>query len=136
MTRDPLLATQLTSSPEYLSARKALLDSILSKTKTITGIRGSANPEARENYLQMIKDYGKSKGREQYFNYLSSGFGRGPFVELLDGSVKLDLITGIGVNFFGHSHPEIMSAVLDTVTSDTMQGNLQPGPEAKDLIAT
>src|SRR5690606_35200804 len=50
-----------------------------------------------------------------------------------DGSRKLDLITGIGINFFGHSHPELMSELIDGTTSDVMQGNLQPGFEGEEI---
>ncbi len=31
----------------------------------------------------------------------------------MDGSVKYDMITGIGINFFGHSHSEYMGEVID-----------------------
>ena len=50
-------------------------------------------------------------------------------VELLDGSVKYDFITGIGVHYMGHSHPEILDASIDAALEDTvMQGNLQASP--------
>jgi acetylornithine aminotransferase len=52
--------------------------------------------------------------------------GNGPFVELGDGSVKLDFIVGIGVHGMGHSDPTMMSATIDAALEDTvMQGNLQ-----------
>jgi len=52
--------------------------------------------------------------------------GNGPFVELMDGSVKYDFINGIGVHHFGHSNPKIIEACLDAALEDTvMQGNLQ-----------
>jgi acetylornithine aminotransferase len=60
---------------------------------------------------------------------LSSGLGNGPLVELADGSVKFDFITGIGVHGMGHSHPQMLDASIDAALEDTiMQGNLQQHP--------
>ncbi|PIP91107.1 MAG: hypothetical protein COW01_01235 [Bdellovibrionales bacterium CG12_big_fil_rev_8_21_14_0_65_38_15] len=47
----------------------------------------------------------KTRGTELKNNPLFSGRGHGPYVELIDGSVKLDLIGGIGPYILGHSHP-------------------------------
>src|SRR5262249_41037666 len=58
------------------------------------------------------------------------GVGRGPYVELQDGSVKLDLINGIGIHLFGHSHPRVIRAALKGALSDVIQqGNLEPNSE-------
>ncbi len=127
---------RLLNSAAYKEAKKRFLEVILDQTEELAAIRGPASPEVKVQYDNFIKDFAKRKGRDQYFNYMSSGIGSGPYVELLDGSVKMDLITGIGINFFGHSHPEIMSEIADIVSSDTMQGNLQPGYEAEELIRT
>jgi 4-aminobutyrate aminotransferase-like enzyme len=104
--------------------------------KAAEGIRGSSSPEIHAQYLETLKGLEKMKGRELYFKYLSNGIGSGPFIELLDGSRKLDLITGIGINFFGHSHPALIDELIDGVTSDVMQGNLQPGFESEAIIRT
>ncbi len=70
-----------------------------------------------------------------FFPYLGSGIGNGPFVELADGSVKLDLITGIGVHGFGHSHPLLVEAGIDAAIGDTiMQGNLQQNSNSYELV--
>lgn len=47
----------------------------------------------------------RARGAELKNNPLFSGRGHGPYVELIDGSVKLDLIGGIGPYILGHSHP-------------------------------
>lgn len=124
---------QLKVSPDYIAAKAALLKSIAQKTQNLQAIRGPLTPELAQSYAETVRSLGLAKGREPYFPYLSSGIGSGPFVELQDGSVKLDFINGIGINFFGHSHPELMSELIDGVCTDTMQGNLQPGYES-DLI--
>jgi 4-aminobutyrate aminotransferase-like enzyme len=133
---NPTLRQQMVSSAAYQNAKKQFLDAVLEGASHTRGIRGASSPDVRDAYLKSIQDFGKRKGREQYFNYLSSGIGSGPFVELLDGSVKLDLITGIGVNFFGHGHPAFIDELLDGVTSDVMQGNLQPGFESDEILKT
>ncbi len=59
----------------------------------------------------------------------------GSFVELADGSVKLDFIVGIGVHGMGHSHPANVAATVDAAIEDTvMQGNLQQGLSTVTLI--
>jgi len=49
--------------------------------------------------------------------------------------VKYDMITGIGINFFGHSHPALMAEMINAVSSDVLQGNLEPGIESSELLA-
>ena len=72
-----------------------------------------------------LKDYEKNKGRESFFPYLSSGYGHGPFTQLIDGSVKYDLIGAMGPNLLGHSHPLYIKSHLEAATSDVMTcGNL------------
>jgi acetylornithine/N-succinyldiaminopimelate aminotransferase len=55
------------------------------------------------------------------------GAGNGALVELLDGSVKWDMICGIGVHFFGHADPDLIEAPpLKRRIDDTLKhGNLQ-----------
>jgi len=73
---------------------------------------------------------GKYRGRPLFYPYMGTGAGHGAYVELEDGSVKLDLINGIGVHIFGHSHPRIMAASVRGALSDVvMQGNLEPNGE-------
>ncbi|MEQ1843399.1 MAG: aminotransferase class III-fold pyridoxal phosphate-dependent enzyme, partial [Verrucomicrobiales bacterium] len=69
-----------------------------------------------------------------FFPYLGSGIGNGALVELADGSVKYDFISGIGVHHFGHSHPALVAACLDAALGDTvMQGNLQQNRDSVEL---
>ena len=81
-----------------------------------------------------IQQTGALRGRPLYHNYLGTGAGRGPFVELEDGSVKLDLINGIGIHIMGHGHPRVIKAAIRGSLSDiVMQGNLQPNKEYLQL---
>jgi acetylornithine/N-succinyldiaminopimelate aminotransferase len=124
----------LLSSSRFRAAKEELLQTILDSSKKVRGIKPSATGEAREQYLKAIQEFNKERGRDLFFPFLASGLGAGPFVELMDGSVKYDMITGIGINFFGHSHPELMGELIDGLSSDIMQGNLEPGFEAKELL--
>jgi acetylornithine/N-succinyldiaminopimelate aminotransferase len=75
-----------------------------------------------------------ARGRPLFFHYIGSGRGNGPYVELQDGSVKLDLINGIGIHILGHAHPLVVHNSLEASLSDVvMQGNLQPGMEYLEM---
>ena len=91
--------------------------------------------EAKKELLQLkLKEYESLKGRGFFYPFMATGRGHGPFVELLDGSVKYDMINAIGVNLLGHSHPLYIKANLEAATSDTMMcGNLLSYQEPYEL---
>ena len=124
----------LLQSARYIAAKKELLQAIAEASAQVHQIKPSHSEDIRKQYLNTIQEFQKDRGRELYYSFLSSGLGSGPFVELEDGSVKYDMITGIGVNFFGHSNPKLMNEMLDGISSDVYQGNLQPGHEAAELL--
>ncbi len=101
-------------------------------TKMNSQIEGPRDPQAefKEAGKQKCDHVGLLRGRPLYYPYVGSGAGRGPFVELEDGSVKLDLINGIGIHLMGHAHPRVMAAAVRGSLSDILtQGNLQPNNE-------
>ncbi len=129
----------LRNSSRYQAAKRELLSLIEEASRKIHKIspaklEGLAG--GREEYLTALEEFNRLRGRELYYPFLGSGLGSGPYVELADGSVKLDMITGIGVQFFGHSHQGLMEEVILGLPSDVMQGNLQPGLEALELLKT
>ncbi|MDA1008249.1 MAG: aminotransferase class III-fold pyridoxal phosphate-dependent enzyme [Planctomycetota bacterium] len=82
----------------------------------------------RDALLQRLADV---RGRTAFYPYLSTGRGRGALVELVDGSVKWDMICGIGVYMMGHAHPVAARAALESSLSNVcMQGNLQTNADA------
>jgi 4-aminobutyrate aminotransferase-like enzyme len=88
----------------------------------------------KELLAHKLKEYEALKGRGFFYPFMASGRGHGPFAELIDGSVKFDLINGIGVNLLGHSHPIYIKANLEAATSDTMMcGNLLSYQEPYEL---
>jgi acetylornithine aminotransferase len=130
------IAQALRQDPRVEEARRLLLQALEEHRAQITGIR-DPQPELVDGYREMLTAFGNMRGGNLYFPYLGSGLGNGPWVELADGSVKLDFITGIGVHAFGHSDPRLMAAGVDALLCDTvMQGNLQQSTVAVDFTRT
>lgn len=134
MAKDSLLLSdQLKADPRLAQAKKLILEAVADHQKTMQSVR-PPRTELKESYEAMLEKFGSLRNGSLFFPYLSSGIGNGPFVELADGSVKLDMITGIGVHGYGHSHPLLVEAAIDTAVSDTvMQGNLQQNTESYEL---
>lgn len=66
------------------------------------------------------------RGRATLYPYVGAGLGNGSLVQLADGSVKWDMINGIGVHMFGHSDTRMIEAALDGALSDIcMTGHIQ-----------
>lgn len=121
----PTVYKSLTESKAYLSAKQQVLDALRSELTTISQPKPAAE-ELKKQYEELCKSIGSLRGRELFYKYVGSGAGNGPFIELADGSVKYDLITGIGVNFFGHGNLDLFEAEFDSLWCDVMQGNLGP----------
>lgn len=123
-----LIAEQFRRDPRVAEARRLLAEALRDAQACLQGPRGPV-AERVVTYQKMLERLSAARGGATYFPYLSSGLGRGPLVELADGSIKFDFITGIGVHGLGHSHPEMLDASIDAALEDTiMQGNLQQHP--------
>jgi len=104
------------------------------KSEGITQVR-PPQEEKQSFYQESLKTISALRGRPLFYPYISSGLGRGPFVQLLDGSVKLDFICGIGPHILGHSHPELIKAGIKGALEDVvMQGHLQVSEVYKELL--
>ena len=111
-----------------------LVDEVRASSKKIqkVKVKDSSLSASYEDYLNQID---KLRGRKLFYPYVSYGIGNGPYVKLLDGSVKLDFICGIGPHILGHSNPDMIKASLKGSLEDTvMQGHLQMGTCYKDLL--
>lgn len=126
------LGSQLRNSTEINSLLDNLVEQVMSISHRIQGVKGpDAGLEAQAQ--REIKAIGDVRSRPLFYNYVGSGAGRGPYVELEDGSVKMDLINGIGIHLFGHSHPRVVRATLKGSLADVVQqGNLQPNLEYRE----
>ncbi len=128
-----LLADALASDRRVADGKRLILEALAEHQSRLTGPR-AADPALQLTYDEAIDRFGKIRGGGLYYPYLGSGFGKGALVELADGSVKYDLITGIGVHGLGHGHRALVEAGLDAALVDTvMQGNLQQGRESLEL---
>ena len=121
---------QLKDSSEKI---KTLINQVTQEVEAVSqqieGVR-PASPDRSEHFKKLCEEVKNTRGRPLYYPFLGTGIGRGPYVELEDGSVKLDLINGIGIHVLGHSHPRVIKASLHAALSDvTMQGNLEPNRE-------
>ena len=113
-----------------------LFSAILFEQQKLNQIK-IADTDKKEVLSIALKEYESLKGRGFFYPFMASGKGHGPFVELIDGSVKYDLINAIGVNLLGHSHPIYIKANLEAATSDTMMaGNLLSYQEPYELTKT
>jgi 4-aminobutyrate aminotransferase-like enzyme len=128
-----LIAMQLKSDPRLQQAKHLLLQILHDYQAKITGIRPPLS-ELTQSYQEVLEAFMQVRGGKLYFPYIGSGLGKGALVELLDGSIKYDMISGIGVHYWGHSHPDLLLASVDAALSDTiMQGHLQQNLDAFEL---
>lgn len=131
------LGVQSNDINEYFNK---LFSSILLEQQKFNKIK-PADEDKKAILADKLKEYETLKGRGFFYPFMASGKGHGPFVELIDGSIKFDLINGIGVNLLGHSHPIYIKANLEAATSDAMMcGNLlsyqEPYEVTKSLLET
>lgn len=120
---------QILNSEKINKLIKELVHEVSSLNQAITGVR-DAEANLKVNAEVKRAHIGTLRGRPLYHPYIGSSAGRGPYVELEDGSVKLDLINGIGIHIMGHGHPQLIEASVRASLSDIiMQGNLEPNDE-------
>ena len=121
-------AERLRVDPAVAAARAALIDACERHGRDLTGVRPAVH-ERRARYDERIAAAQAIRGGSLVYPYLASGIGRGALVELDDGSVKYDLIAGVGTHHLGHSHPEVIAASIDAAIANTvMEGSLQASP--------
>ena len=113
--------------------KKALLDAYIKNSPKIWKI-SPPQSSLKKKYLFFLKEVEKLRGRNLMYPYLGSGKGSGVYVKLLDGSIKMDLLGGVGVQILGHAHPELQKAGLKAAFSDVlMQGHLLLNKEYLNL---
>lgn len=127
----PTTATNTTTGnaiindPAIGSGIDALVEQVMEHNRTITDIR-SPDPDLAESFKAIIDRSVAVKGNNLVYPSLGSGAGNGALVEMADGSVKWDMLTGIGVHFLGHGNPKVIKAqLLAGINETTKHGNLQ-----------
>ena len=128
------IGQQFFSDPRLAEAKKLIKEALSDHKKNITGVK-APNADLVDSYDALLKKMAEYRGGGLFFNYLGSGIGNGPLVELADGSVKYDFITGIGVHYMGHSHEGVIEATLKGALANTvMNGHLQQNDNSADLL--
>lgn len=126
----------LRASPAVKAALRSLVGEVKAASAQLTDVR-APNPGLKESYDALMKRAADVRGRGLLYPYIGSGLGNGALVELGDGSVKWDLICGIGVHFFGHSEPDLIEESLIGSLDDTVKhGNLQTNFDAVEFGET
>ncbi len=124
-----LIGHQIETSKEVNSLIQQLITEVGQLNGQIKAVQPS-HPEHEANGKSMIERSGKIRGRPLHYPYVGSGAGNGCYVELEDGSVKMDLINGIGIHLMGHGNQRVMAATVRGAIQDvTNLGNLQPNKE-------
>jgi len=119
------LGEALRRDPRVAQAKRLLREAVAEHGASLHTVR-RANPAMVPSFEAMLTEYAALRGAPAFWPYVSAGIGNGPYIQLADGSVKLDFIGGIGVYGCGHNHPDMIDASVDAAIEDvTMQGNLQ-----------
>lgn len=130
MTDYSLIASRLKQDQRVQEGKKLLMEAIHSYQQSVIDVRPPQS-ELIQTYENLLEMFNQLRGGKLYFPYLGSGWGCGPLVELMDGSIKYDMISGIGPHFWGHSYPPLIEVAIEAALSDTiMQGHLQQNHDA------
>ncbi len=131
------VAEELMGSAALAGAMESIASEVESHRSRISGVRGPRSGASRETFERFMERATEVRGRGLFYPHIGSGMGNGPYIELMDGSVKLDMITGIGVRFFGHSDPDLVKAAVRGAVEDVpMQGHLMFNPIAIEFAET
>lgn len=132
-SNDKLAGHRILSSSKIQKMIADLVSAVADEEKALSTVR-EPQSELVEHGKKVFDEIAKYRGRPLNYQFVGTGAGHGPYVEVEDGSVKLDLINGIGVHIFGHGHPRIRQATVRGALSDVvMQGNLEPNHEYTKL---
>lgn len=124
-----LAGHRILSSTKIQKLVDDLVAAVAEEERTLGQVR-EPMASALDHGKQVFDEAGRSRGRPLNYQFIGTGAGFGPYVEVEDGSVKMDLINGIGVHIFGHAHPRLRAAAIRGALSDVvMQGNLEPNHE-------
>ena len=111
-------------TPAVRVAIDTLVEQVRVRSSTITAAR-AGDSTRKVAYDDLLARASEVRGRPLLFPIISSGAGNGPLIELADGSVKWDMICGIGVNFFGHADLDMVTQAIEGSLDATVKhGNL------------
>jgi len=132
-SRELTAGMTLASSSAINDAIDALVREVVDAQSSLTAAR-PPRKQLVETYKGYLDRSTAVRGKPPLYPYVGSGIGNGALVELADGSVKWDMINGIGVHMFGHSDPDILAAAVRGALADTVQqGNLQANLDSIEI---
>jgi 4-aminobutyrate aminotransferase-like enzyme len=115
----------LLSNEAINASLDAIVEQVGEQNAKITEVCGP-KPELAGAFKGLLERCASVKGRGLMYPSLGSGAGNGALVEMADGSIKWDMLTGIGVHFMGHGNPKVIKAQLvGGINETTKHGNLQ-----------
>ena len=115
----------ISNDPAIQSSIDALVEQVMEHNRSITDTKAPSS-EIAESFKSIIERCKAVKGNNLVYPSIGSGAGNGALVEMADGSVKWDMLTGIGVHFLGHGNPKVIKAQLVAgINEATKHGNLQ-----------
>jgi 4-aminobutyrate aminotransferase-like enzyme len=130
------IGSELASSPAIDAAVDQIIREVQARSARLTDVK-PPTAALKQSYEDFLKRAADTRGRALLYPYLGSGIGNSALVELMDGSVKWDMICGIGVYFFGHSDADQIRTAVKASLNDTLQhGNLQSGWEPYEFAET
>lgn len=129
----PLIPDAFFEDKDFIEGKKLILRSYQKRLDSINSIL-PPKKEDFTSYKEVIEKFSSTRGIPLWYPYLGTGFGKGALVELLDGSIKYDMISGIGV-YWAHGDLELVNCAIDAACQNTiMQGNLQQNGDSYQLI--
>lgn len=129
-----LIGHEIAQSPTVNKMITDLVQTVTQMSAPLNEVR-PPRPEFADQGKKEFDRAGAARGRPLNYNYVGTGAGHGVFVELEDGSVKMDLINGIGIHLMGHGHPRVTAAAVRGALADIVnQGNLQPNKEYTRIL--
>lgn len=127
---------RLRGSPALAAAVDAVVAEVRAASAHLTGERPPL-AALKQTYDDLMAQAAAVRGRGLLYPCIGSGLGNGALVELADGSVKWDMVCGIGVNFFGHSEPEMLRVAVASGADDVVKhGNLSSNFDAYEFART
>lgn len=124
-----LVGREIAESETIRKTIDGLTSEVVRHNSRLKEVRGP-DPQFADQAAKLMERMGQLRGRPLHYPFVGTGAGNGAYVELEDGSVKIDLINGIGIHLFGHAHPRVLAAAIRGALSDiVMQGNLEPNRE-------
>lgn len=125
---------ELLEDPRLLEARRLLEEVLAEERQSMDRIK-PADEDLKAAYENMCSEMAELRGGGLWYPYLGTGMGRNAHVVLADGSVKLDMITGIGVHVLGHMSKSVLDAHFESLLISTIQqGHLQQSVDAQTCL--